>query len=75
MLYFWSILCPPMVFFLTKQTTAGLINFCLWITCCGAPFASGWALFAASQWLDDERTREITDAIRDGSRAGQRRDD
>ena len=75
MLYLWSIFCPPMVFFLTKQTGAGLINLCIWLTCCGAPFASAWALFAASQWLDDERTREITDAIRDGSRAGQRRDD
>ena len=75
MLYLWAIVFPPAVFFTANQPGAGIINLFLWLTCCGSPFASGWALWVAAQYLEDERIDRLADAFREGSRSGRRRRD
>ncbi len=71
MLYLAAIFVPFVVFFQSGKPGLGLCNLCLWLTCCGAPFATGWAFFEANQYLQDERTSKIVDAV---SRSRRRRD-
>lgn len=77
MLYVLAVFLPFVVFFQSGRPGLGLINLCLWLTCLGAPFASAWALFQATQYLSDVRTGQIVDAIRDRDRVRRRsrRDD
>lgn len=62
-LYLWAVFCPCVVLFKTDQGGLGAANLILWLTCCAAPFASGWAMFAAYQALEDQRARELADAM------------
>ena len=70
MLYIWAIFFPPAVFFESGKPGLGVANLCVWITCCGAPFASGWAFFEANQFLNDKRNEDLIDAI---TRSGRKR--
>ncbi len=67
MLYLIAILFPPGVFFYAGRNGEGALCFLLCCTICGIPFAEGWAIWAAGQCLEDERTKQITDAIRESN--------
>lgn len=64
-MYLLAVFLPPLVFFNSGKPWQGLLNGLVWLTCCGAPFATAWAFFEAGQYLDDCRTRAITRAIHD----------
>lgn len=68
MIYLAAIFVPFAVFFQSGKPGSALVNLALWLTCCGAPFASAWALFEAAQYLEDERTRQVVEAIENNKR-------
>ncbi|SDD86164.1 MULTISPECIES: hypothetical protein [Kordiimonas] len=54
-----AILFPPLVFFTIWRPFQGLMNAFLWITVIGWPVAAMWAIYALSQYRNDELRREF----------------
>ncbi len=54
-----AILFPPLVFFTIWRPFQGLMNALLWLTFIGWPVAAMWAIYALSQYRNDELRREF----------------
>lgn len=54
-----AILFPPLVFFTIWRPFQGLMNALLWMTVIGWPVAAIWAVYALSQYRNDELRREF----------------
>ncbi|WP_020398013.1 YqaE/Pmp3 family membrane protein [Kordiimonas gwangyangensis] len=61
-----AIIFPPLVFFTINRPFQGLMNLILWITFIGWPVAAIWAVYALSQYRNDELRREFDDERRYG---------
>ncbi len=72
MLYILAIIFPPACHFVAGKPGEGILSIILWITMCGWPFATAWAMFTVAQHLADERTKRLEDAI-ERSNSGRRR--
>jgi Mn2+/Fe2+ NRAMP family transporter len=54
-----AIIFPPLVFFTINRPLQGLMNAFLWLTFIGWPVAAIWAVYALSQYRNDELRREF----------------
>lgn len=54
-----AILFPPLVFFTINRPFQGLMNALLWLTFIGWPVAAIWAVYALSQYRNEELRREF----------------
>ncbi|WP_262691837.1 YqaE/Pmp3 family membrane protein [Kordiimonas aestuarii] len=54
-----AIIFPPLVFFTINRPFQGLMNLFLWLTFIGWPVAAIWAVYALSQYRNDELRREF----------------
>lgn len=54
-----AIIFPPLVFFTINRPFQGLMNLILWMTFIGWPVAAIWAVYALSQYRNDELRREF----------------
>ena len=54
-----AIIFPPLVFFTIYRPFQGLMNLILWMTIIGWPVAAIWAVYALSQYRNDELRREF----------------
>lgn len=54
-----AILFPPLVFFTIWRPFQGVMNALLWMTVIGWPVAAIWAVYALSQYRNDELRREF----------------
>ena len=61
-----AIIFPPLVFFTINRPFQGLMNLLLWMTFIGWPVAAIWAIYALSQYRNDELRREFDDERRYG---------
>ncbi len=61
-----AIIFPPLVFFTINRPFQGLMNLILWMTFIGWPVAAIWAVYALSQYRNDELRREFDDERRYG---------
>lgn len=64
MIYLIAFLMPPAVFLQSGKLFSAMINLVLCLTCIGLPFAAGWALFEAGQYLADQRNKQLVEAVR-----------
>ena len=54
-----AIFLPPLVFFTINRPFQGLMNLILLLTIIGWPVAAIWAVYALSQYRNDELRREF----------------
>jgi len=54
-----AIILPPLVFFTINRPFQGLMNALLWMTVIGWPVAAIWAVYALSQYRNDELRDEL----------------
>ncbi len=54
-----AIILPPLVFFTINRPLQGLMNALLWMTLIGWPVAAIWAVYALSQYRNDELREEL----------------
>ncbi len=55
-----AIFLPPLVFFTISRPIQGLMCLLLWATLIGWPIAAIWAVYALSQYRNDELRRELS---------------
>ena len=61
-----AIIFPPLVFFTINRPFQGFMNLILWMTFIGWPVAAIWAVYALSQYRNDELRREFDEERRYG---------
>ncbi|TNE60945.1 MAG: YqaE/Pmp3 family membrane protein [Alphaproteobacteria bacterium] len=61
-----ALIVPPLVFFTIWRPFQGLFCLFLWATIIGWPVAAIWAVYALSQYRNDEMRREFDDDRRYG---------
>ena len=54
-----AILLPPLVFFTIDRPFQGLMCLILWLTIIGWPVAALWAVYALTQYRNDELRRNL----------------
>ena len=56
----FAILIPPLVFFTIRRPLQGIFCALLWITVIGWPVAAIWAVYALSQYRNEELYRDYS---------------
>lgn len=69
-----AIFLPPIVFFTINRPIQGLFCALLLLTVIGWPVAAIWAVYALSQYRNEEMRRDMGYGYRDGYRDDYRRD-
>lgn len=55
----FAILIPPLVFFTINRPLQGIICALLWLTLFAWPVAAIWAVYALTQYRNDQLRREL----------------